>query len=76
MEFNFRKKIFLIGEPNKRTSLYLTQRMHDALTFISKQTNQSIPEVIYEALEQYLTHLANSKAIPMPKDEIEEEKVS
>jgi hypothetical protein len=67
MQYNIKKKIFEIGTPTKKTTLSLTGTMHDALTFISEQTNQSIPEVIVEALEQYLTHLANEGVIPFPK---------
>lgn len=43
--------------------------MAKALEFIADQTGDSVPEVIAEALEQYLTHLAKNGAIPYPKEE-------
>lgn len=75
MNFNFRKRFFVRGDVKLKTTVSLPETMFDGLKFISDQTGNSIPEIIIDALDQYLTHLAENKAIPFPK-EIADEKES
>lgn len=70
MQFNIKKRFFNIGKPVNKTTLSIPLRMYEALTFISKSTGDSIPEIICEALEQWLTHLAKEGHITFPKEEI------
>lgn len=69
MQYQIKKRNFLRGQKNIKTSVGLTKSMHTALGFISEQTGDSIPEVICEALEQYLTFLAKNNAVPWPEDD-------
>lgn len=75
MQYQIKKTVFLRGVKSEKTTLSLTTSMYDALKFIAEETGDTVPEVICEALEQYLTHLLKNGAIPAPKtDEEHEEK--
>lgn len=77
MSNTIKERFFFIGSRPKelRTTLSLTPNAHAALEFISNKSGDSIPEIICDALEAYLTHLAKNDAIAWPKKS-EEEKAS
>lgn len=66
MNWGIPKKVFNIGEKNKRTTLSLTDPMFEALNSISKQTNLSVPEIIVEALEQWLGNVKDQYELIAP----------
>jgi hypothetical protein len=66
MNFTIKRKNFDVGKPKHKTTLSLTGPMYESLVLICKQTNQSVPEVITDALEQWLTNLAEQTVIPYP----------
>lgn len=69
MPYEIKKRNFLRGIRDVKTTLTITKRMSDALDYIADQTGATKPMVICEALEQYLTHLMKNGAIPSPPDD-------
>lgn len=67
MKFSIRIRNFFVGPNTHKTTLSIPEKAYEALQKLSELSGSSVPEVIAEGLEQYLTGLANAGQIDMPK---------
>lgn len=68
MEFKrIQGRVFMRGPKDNRTTVSLSDNAYKALEEIAKQIDQSVPEVIGDVVEAYLSYLAKEGDIPWPE---------
>jgi len=67
VKMEIKKQIFNIGEPIHKTTISIPTAMHEALSYIAEQENESVPKVIVKIIETVLVDALESKAIPPPR---------
>lgn len=68
MDFKrIQSRVFMRGPKDNRTTVSLSDNAHKALESIANQIDQSVPEVIGDVIEAYLSFLAKEGEIPWPE---------
>lgn len=68
MDFKrLQSRVFMKGPKDKRTTVSLSENAFTALEQIANQIDQSVPEVIGDVIESYLSYLAQEGDIPWPE---------
>lgn len=68
MEFKrIQSRVFMRGPKDNRTTVSLSDNAFHALESIANQIDQSVPEVIADIIETYLSFLAREGDIPWPE---------